>query len=84
MQVERAPPRPAGGHDEGDTRIAKIESADDLGTERLRLQRHHPRAEPTEGADAVADVAADVEGEAAIPTKRRYKSSMARSRAGSP
>src|SRR5262249_30039192 len=50
----------ARGLDEPHAAVATVEDADRARAERLRLQRHHTGTEPTEAADAIADVRADV------------------------
>ena len=55
----------AGGLDQGDLAVAGIDGADRTRAQRLRLERDDPRANAAEAADAVADMAADVEGELA-------------------
>ena len=63
----------AGRLDQRHAVVARIDRADGARAQRLRLQRHHARAEPAEAADAVADMAADVEGEIARPHEARVQ-----------
>ena len=50
---------------DGDGAVAAVEQLERLDQRRLRLDRDHPRAEPAERRDAVADMRADVEHEIA-------------------
>ena len=56
---------PAGRLEQRHAVVAGIDRPDGARAQRLRLQRHHARAEPAEAAGAVADMGADVEGEVA-------------------